>query len=59
MAKQKENNSNKQGKSKYQQKVQARRRAAKRLDLPANSPWPVIWAAENEERAYPHWQEEE
>ena len=51
MAKQKENNSNnsKQGKSKYQQKVQARRRAAKRLDLPANTPWPVIWAAEDEE----------
>ena len=34
----------------YAQKVQARRRKAKKLGLPSNSPWPVIWAAEDNKK---------
>jgi hypothetical protein len=31
------------GKSKYAKKVARRRREAIRLNLPPNTPWPIIW----------------
>lgn len=36
--------SKRSGKSKYAQKVERRRKAAQKLGLPLNTPWPIIWA---------------
>lgn len=35
----------------YARKLVRRRKESLRLKLPANTPWPVIWAHQEEERA--------
>ncbi len=45
----KQDSSTKPNNSKYALKVKARAKAAVRLGLKANSPWPVIWAKQAEQ----------